>query len=422
MRLYNLFPLLAGHFGKWEPHLERAAAMKFDWVFVNPLQKTGASGSLYSIVDYFDFNPLFVNPKSTKPSAQQLRELIFDINKKYQLRFMTDLVLNHCAADSPLIKKHPEWFVRENGQIKHPYCVESDGNKVVWYDLAQFDHERCLSNGLYAYFVKIIDFFIDLGFTGFRCDAAYQLSPDIWRRLIQETKQKHPGVIFAAETLGCSTERTKQTAQAGFDYVFNSSKWWDFESPWLPEQYQLLRHAAPSISFPESHDTPRLFAEMHANIDALKQRYLFAAVFSSGIMMPMGYEYGASKPLHVVRTRPEDWEETAIDLTAFIAQVNTAKASYPVLHEEGPFNLIGYAHSPILLFWKASQSGRQEALILLNKNPWQRHEFWTPDLYHFVQSRAPFVDLSPEYPLDYVPSPYHFDLLPGMVRVMVTTQ
>ena len=35
MIIYNLFPLLAGPFAQWDGHLNRAAAMGFDWVFVN---------------------------------------------------------------------------------------------------------------------------------------------------------------------------------------------------------------------------------------------------------------------------------------------------------------------------------------------------------------------------------------------------
>jgi starch synthase (maltosyl-transferring) len=35
-RIYNLFPLLAGSVPQWSDHLERIAAMAFDWVFVNP--------------------------------------------------------------------------------------------------------------------------------------------------------------------------------------------------------------------------------------------------------------------------------------------------------------------------------------------------------------------------------------------------
>jgi len=57
MILYNLFPLLAGPLPRWQPHLDRARAMGFDWVYVNPIQRTGASGSLYSIADCFQLNP-----------------------------------------------------------------------------------------------------------------------------------------------------------------------------------------------------------------------------------------------------------------------------------------------------------------------------------------------------------------------------
>jgi starch synthase (maltosyl-transferring) len=48
--------------------------------------------------------------------------------------------------------------------------------------------------------------------------------------------------------------------EAGFDYFFNSSKWWDFREPWALEQHEEVRRIAPSISFPETHDTARLAA------------------------------------------------------------------------------------------------------------------------------------------------------------------
>jgi starch synthase (maltosyl-transferring) len=46
MIIYNLFPLLAGKFTQWAPHIKRAADMGFNWLFVNPIQKPGSSGSL----------------------------------------------------------------------------------------------------------------------------------------------------------------------------------------------------------------------------------------------------------------------------------------------------------------------------------------------------------------------------------------
>ena len=37
---------------------------------------------------------------------------------------------------------------------------------------------------------------------------------------------------------------------------------------------------------------------------ALKARYALAAFFSTGVLMPIGYEWGYRRPLHVVETTP----------------------------------------------------------------------------------------------------------------------
>jgi starch synthase (maltosyl-transferring) len=67
-----------------------------------------------------------------------------------------------------------------------------------------------------------------------------------------------------------------------------------------------------------------------------RARYLFAAAFSRGVMMPVGYEYGYRKRLHVVETRPSDREQPHFALTDFIARVNEMTARVPALNEEGP--------------------------------------------------------------------------------------
>lgn len=419
MRIYNLFPPLAGRVQQWKPHLERAADMGFNWIFVNPIQMLGRSGSLYSIKDYFTIDPAWVDPDSASPADEQVREII-RFAADLGLTMMVDLVINHCAYDAPLLKEHPEWFATEDGQIAHPHCLH-DGEKVVWRDLARFDHHTRDQDGLFNYCKQIVDYLASLGFRGFRCDAAYQIPEAFWRRLIQEIRRDSPGTVFAAETLGCSADQTRQTAKAGFDYLFNSSKWWDFSSPWLMEQYHLTREVAPSISFPESHDTPRLAAEFHGNIDALKQRYLFAALFSAGVMIPMGYEFGFTKALDVVNTRPSDWEQTSIDLTAFIREVNRLKSSYPVFQEESLTEVLNHPNPSILVLWKACSKNGGEALLLLNKDPWHRQHFYIEDLYQYVQSAPPLIDVSPEWPMDFLPNPFDYELPPGMGRVLIST-
>jgi starch synthase (maltosyl-transferring) len=419
MIIYNLFPLLAGKFSDWEKHLSRASRMGFNWVFVNPVQLTGASGSLYSIADYFAVNPLFVDAESGKSPQEQLH-LATASAAQMGLKMMIDLVINHCSADSALLELHPEWFAWESrGRVVNPSCDEN-GKKVVWKDLAKFDHRGRDREGLYQFFVSIVKSLITQGFSGFRCDAAYQVPRMVWERLIGEIRKDHPEVRFFAETLGCQPEQTRETARAGFDYIFNSSKWWDFHSTWLMKQYVLTREIAPSIGFPESHDTARLADEMNGHLDGLKQRYLFTALFSAGVMMPIGFEYGFRKPLHVARTRPEDWEDTGVDLTAFITSVNGIKAEHAVFQEEAPTEIDHDGNPNVLLMWKGSTQTKQEALLILNKDIYNRQTFWAKNLYDYVQTTAPLIDVSPEYRLEYISAPFHYDLRAGQGIVLIT--
>ncbi len=422
MILYNLFPLIAGSFTKWEPHFARAAAMGFDWVFVNPIQQLGASHSLYSIADPFSFNSQLLDPTATGSPEEQVKHMLVRAQAA-GLKVMTDLVLNHCAIDSPLTREHPEWFVRErDGRIANAFCLHKR-QKVVWKDLAQFDHRHTRDpEGLYRHSLRIVEHLLALGFQGFRCDAAYQVPRSFWHQLIQEIKSRHPHTVFVAETLGCTADQTKDTARAGFGYVFNSSKYWNFHDWWLIEQYNLVRETVASISFPESHDTPRLCAELHGNINGMKQRYLFSALFSTGVMMPVGFEFGFRKPLHVIHTTPADWEETGIDLTAYIAKVNAIKKAHPVFQEESPTNVLPCNNPNVLLMWKASAKHRDEALLILNKDPWNYQDFYTDHFRHFIQSGAPLRDVSPEYPLEYIHEPFHYGLRPGQGIVLVTSR
>ncbi len=418
MLVYNLFPLLAGPFLGWAKHLERAAAMGFSWIFVNPIQRSGKSQSLYSIADYDALDPRLLDPHSALDPEAQLQTAV-DAARALGLQLMIDLVANHCAADSPLVKRHPEWFVWEGaGRVAHPSCREN-GKKIVWGDLAQFDHRHTQApDSLYRFFRGVVDGLYARGFRAFRCDAAYQIPTSFWSRLIGETKAAHPDAIFLAETLGCPLDNALRTAAAGFDYVFNSLKWWDFRGTWLTKQYAITRDIVPSVSFAESHDTPRLAEELHGHIEACKQRYLVSALFSAAVMMPMGFEFGFRRRLHVVRTRPEDWENTGVDLRPYIKQVNAIKTSHPIFQEESPVEVQVSGNDNVLVLWKGSAHTREEILLIVNRDLHGTHTFHCDNLAGFVQTGTPLADLSPESRMHHIPAPFHYDLRPAQALVL----
>jgi len=343
-RLYNLFPTLAGPLSDWGPHLRRAQAMGFDWVYVNPIHFPGFSGSLYAVKDYYALHPLLDAGDGRTP-ADQVRAMVEGAHG-LGLKVMLDLVVNHTAKDSPWVTDHPDWYLRDGaGVVQSPFAIDpaNADNKTVWGDLAELDFSpRPARDRMVAELAAISRHYAGLGVDGFRCDAAYKVPADVWEEIIAAARSVRSDCLFAAETLGCRLPEIEGLRPAGFAYLFNSSKWWDFRESWLLDQYMAFRSLAPSIAFPESHDTPRLAADLPRawptwKIEAAYRRaWLFAAAFSSGVMMPMGFEYGFGRKPDVVRTRPKDWEKGRFDLTDFVGAVNDLKARVRVLNWEGP--------------------------------------------------------------------------------------
>ena len=381
-RIYNLFPLLCGTIEEWHGELPRIAAMKFDWIFLNPFHLPGSSGSLYAVKDYYRYNSLIV-PEGEDGDVR-VRAFV-GACEQHGIKVMMDLVINHTARDSALTEQHPDWYRRDaGGELVSPGCEEPDGTIVKWEDLAELDYEtEAARQGLVAYWCDLVSHYVGLGIRGFRCDAAYQVPVEVWTPLIQAARTGCSSCAFAAETLGCTPEQVEALRPAGFTWLFNSSAWWDFKAPYLLEQYELYRQFAPSIGFPESHDTDRLRNELEAkgviereHVEAAyRARYLFAAVFSTGVMMPVGYEYGYRKRLHVVETRRSDREEPYFDLTRFIAEVNEMKASVPALNEEGPQEMVPLedGDNSLTCLLRRSNDGSSWVLTVINSDAHERH-------------------------------------------------
>jgi starch synthase (maltosyl-transferring) len=121
-----------------------------------------------------------------------------------------------------------------------------------------------------------------------------------------------------------------------------------------------------------------------------------------------------------VQTKPEDWHANGVDLCPFIAKVNDIKRRFSVFREESLVNVLPYHNPKILLLWKASTKDKGEALLILNKDMNQHQDFATDHFRHFIQAVAPLKDVSPEFPMEFLPEPFHYSLRPGQGIVLVT--
>ncbi|MBD3352399.1 MAG: alpha-amylase [Candidatus Lokiarchaeota archaeon] len=406
-RIYNMFPRLIGSIENWYSHLDRIVDMNFNWIYFNPLSLPGFSGSLYSIKDYYKFNPLFAPSDAEDPTSWDPFKDFINAAHNKGVKIMYDLVINHTAVDSPLIDEHPEWYLQKYAiinkqnnyavkffsldetttiyeeefpsaeyyiekRIASPYAIDpADATKItIWGDLAEINNMNSpdLEN-LEKYWLNLLDFYHNLGLDGYRCDAAYKIPACMWNLLISHARKLNPYVLFMAETLGCTLPELERTMEADFDYINNSSKWWDYTSDWCLKQYNQFRKFAPSVGFPESHDTERLAAETDGRKDIQIFRYFFSSFFSAGVLVPLGYEFGFKKKVNVVDMKVEDYEEPSFDISEDINTINKFKRSIRCLNEDGAMiHYNKYKDPNVLILKKSSVDGKQQLLLIYNKD------------------------------------------------------
>ena len=179
------------------------------------------------------------------------------------------------------------------------------------------------------------------------------------------------GRLFA-ETLGCRVEEIAALADAGFDYLFNSVKWWDLKAPWALEQYEMFRHIAPSVGFPESHDTERLATNPRrpARSDDAR-KWLRAALCARGLLFDRRPDARwlrilVSSPTgRGADTRPTDNGETLVRPQPRYAAINAMKAACPPLNEEGPQARIRGSR-PLVAALRRTNDGSSRSIFVAN--------------------------------------------------------
>ncbi|MGL5721369.1 MAG: alpha-amylase family glycosyl hydrolase [Brevinema sp.] len=382
LQIYNLFPRYYDNCHRWSDVFPHILGLGFNAVYINPFHYAGFSGSLYAPKDYFSLNPICIDESADEAPMDQLKSVVEQAHRA-GLKVVMDLVINHTSKDHPFVNAHPSWYVRDaQGNLQSPGAWES-GRWVEWGDLAQIDNVSSQDKEeLWAYWEQLLLYYIDLGFDAFRGDAAYQIPSELWQRLIVSAKKRNPNTLFLAESLGCTPAQSIALVDVGFDYLFNSAKWWDFTEPWFVDQYNEIN--VPTIAFPESHDTQRVALES-PSIDSLKRLVAFTGLVSPSWMILSGTEWGWKNKTDVVNTKPSDKEPISIDLTAFIASINTLRKDIPALQEKGTLIFRDHEHRDgILALEKQTKDGG--FLFLINKTG-NGNPFTTIKLDDFLGAR-----------------------------------
>ena len=143
--------------------------------------KKGTLGSPYAIRDYFAINPEF-------GSTNDFKRLMTETHKR-GMKVILDVVANHTAWDSVMMKQ-PEFYKQDaNGKIIPPVAE--------WTDVAGLNYAN---PKLREYMIAMLKYWVtEFDVDGFRCDVAYMVPTDFWEQARAELDKVKPDLMMLAE-------------------------------------------------------------------------------------------------------------------------------------------------------------------------------------------------------------------------------
>ncbi len=182
-----------GTFKEFNKHIDYIKNLGTTIVYftpISPIGKVGRKGDLgspYAIQDYMAINPEL-------GTFEDFKETI-DLIHKAGMKVMIDIVYNHTSRDSLLLKKHPNWFYKnEKGEVD---TKVSDWSDV--YDLDYTDNKE--NNKLITYLLGVLEHYIKAGVDGFRFDVCSLVGLNFYKRMKDELLTKYPETIVLGEAI-----------------------------------------------------------------------------------------------------------------------------------------------------------------------------------------------------------------------------
>jgi glycosidase len=179
-----------GTFNALAKDLIRIKDLGVDYIYLLPIHpigevaRKGKYGSPYASKDYYEINK----------DLGSKEDFISLINHAHEvgLKVMMDIVFNHTAKDSRLLKENPQWFYKnKDGNFS---------NRVgEWDDITDLDTTK--DDGLYQELVNILSYYLSLGVDGFRFDAASLVPLKFWLYARECCKKINPDVLFLSESV-----------------------------------------------------------------------------------------------------------------------------------------------------------------------------------------------------------------------------
>ncbi len=307
-----------GAFSDVEADLERIRGMGVDVIWfmpIHPIGQTGRKGTLgspYAISDYRAVNPEY---GETADFAR-----LIETAHALGLQVWIDVVYNHTAIDSVLVREHPEWFHQdENGM---PFTTVPE-----WSDVIDLKHPN---PDLSAYLIETLQNWAAFGIDGFRCDVPSLVPVEFWIAAREFVAQINSKVTWLAELVdaGFIEYRRRQglIAQSdselyrAFDITYSYDIWSIFRAAVRGEvrlsrylemlRFQDVIYPANYVKmrYVENHDNPRIMQLAPSKEQALAWT-AFEAFNQGAFLIYAGQELGANHLPSLFEIDKIEWKD-----------------------------------------------------------------------------------------------------------------
>jgi starch synthase (maltosyl-transferring) len=308
-RIYYVNPLLLVGEDAWLGAFDHAKALGFNAVLMAPPFVHAPFDSIFYTTDFNRIDPSLRLPNDAEQALAMLASHAGDRDLSLMLDISVHLSLPQAGEREPSLDPR-------HSPLAVPRAFFPDDAREQ----------------LIAEWQARLGRWSETGLSGFRCRNLDRVSAADWQRLIEAARNARSDIRFFAFTPGTDFAYRQKLHGKGFAGSFSSFAWWDLKESWFPREYVLQKGIGAQIVFPEAPFARRL-AHGTESREVLQRRSIralrLAAELGDGLLLPMGFEYGASLPLDPtagdgagLRTLRAD---AAFDISSEIRAANMSK-------------------------------------------------------------------------------------------------
>jgi starch synthase (maltosyl-transferring) len=297
-KIYYLHYPLIGRLSDWSPHLARCRALGFDYLAIPPPFAPGALGDPFLTAD-FDVP----HPELGLGRNDVVIDAILQLCAEHGLKLIVDVVLDRVASDGIFAISNYSWFrfaTPTGDELPDPRRAPQAHDVA----LARLD-DADVAAPLARWWIDRLVWLAQRGVSGFRCLGLDRVPVGMWRDIVSEVRDAAPQCLFLGWTPPLDRGTLRDFVGIGFDYVFAAANGNAPTSNFFDE-IEALRRLAPIIAVPELPFGARLAPSGGAVQAAYRRAIDFATATADGVLVPIGFEFAACRPLDPIYSESSD--------------------------------------------------------------------------------------------------------------------